>query len=150
MDILKNISFLLTLLLIASNSCHCQVKLTWEDLSDVEWTEVKDTVFGVSSLTANFGESILRFDGEEVQISGYVIPLDAMGLSYALSKTSYASCFFCGQAGPETVLELKVSPRSVPVYEQKTELLTFEGVLEVKESNDTGLNYILNHAKRMK
>jgi len=69
-----------------------------------------------------------------------------MGLSYALSQTSFASCFFCGQAGPETVMDLNVKPRSVEPYRQKETLLTFKGTLIVKESNARGLHYTLDQA----
>lgn len=138
------------LLLLSSYSVQGQAILTWEDLAEVEWKESINEETGFADMTAQFSEHLLSYQGKEVIISGYVIPLDAMGLSYALSKTSFASCFFCGKAGPETVLDLNVRPKSIKPYRQKTELIKFKGVLVLKESNPVGLHYALNQAKEVK
>ncbi len=126
-----------------------QEHLSWEDLSDVTWVEEHDDTLGMTNLIGTFGEHLASFNGKEVIISGYVIPLDAMGLSYALSKTSFAACFFCGQAGPETVMDLNVTPKSVPSYRQKDTLIKFKGTLVLRESNETGLHYTLDQAKEV-
>lgn len=126
-----------------------QTILSWDDLADVTWSEVYDEATGMTNLTGEFGEHLRSFEGKEVVISGYVIPLDAMGLSYALSRTSFAACFFCGQAGPETVMDLNVKPKSVPSYRQKNTLIKFKGTLVLRESNETGLNYTLDLAKEI-
>jgi len=121
-------------------------RISWEQLADVEWTENYIDSLGYTEITGNFGEELKALNGKEVIISGYVIPLDGMGLSYALSQTSFASCFFCGQAGPETVLDLNVKPKSVEPHRQKELLLTFKGTMVVKESNSSGLHYSLDQA----
>lgn len=129
--------------------CLAQDHLSWDDLGDVTWVEEHDDTLGMTNLIGNFGEHLQSFNGKEVVISGYVIPLDAMGLSYALSKTSFAACFFCGQAGPETVMDLNVTPKSVPSYRQKDTLIKFKGTLILRESNETGLHYTLDQAKEI-
>lgn len=48
-----------------------------------------------------------QYEGEEVIIAGYLIPIDVEANSYALSMNPFSSCFFCGNAGPETVIELR-------------------------------------------
>ncbi len=144
--------FLVLILLTVVSSLvllPAQSVLTWDDLADVTWSESYDESTGMTNLTGVFGEHLKSFDGQEVVISGYVIPLDAMGLSYALSRTSFAACFFCGQAGPETVMDLNVKPKSVPSYRQKNTLIKFKGTLILKESNETGLNYTLDLAKEI-
>lgn len=127
---------------------HAQQNITWEDLSDVIWSEEQDST-GLTIITGAFGDHLSNFNGQEVYISGYVIPLDAMGFSYALSRTNYASCFFCGQAGPETVMDLNIKPRSIPSYEQNNKLIKFKGTLILYEQNKTGLNYVLDKAERV-
>lgn len=145
----KTITFLVFLLAGLSLGLQGQTILTWDDLADVTWTEVYDESTGLTNLTGTFGEHLKSFEGKEVIISGYVIPLDAMGLSYALSRTSFAACFFCGQAGPETVMDLNVKPKSVESYRQKNTLIKFKGTLVLRESNETGLNYTLDLAKEV-
>jgi len=123
-----------------------QKVIDWGDLSMVTWEEKYDTAIGINLTQGVYDESILALDGEEVIISGYVIPLDALGLSYALSRTSFASCFFCGQAGPETVMELRAPPRSISPNRQKNTLIKFRGTLVVRHTNQDGLHYSLRDA----
>ena len=138
------------ILLISCDMAAQVDTLTWETLADVTWMEEYDESTGVTELSGEFGKDLLAYKDREVIISGYVIPLDAMGLAYALSKTNFAACFFCGQSGPETVMDLKVRPRSIPPHEQKETRLTFRGILRLKEINPTGLHYTLDSAQEMK
>lgn len=124
-----------------------QENVSWEELADVEWTETYDTTTSISLLIADFGSNALKHKDSEVYISGYVIPLDALGIQFALSRTNYASCFFCGQAGPETVMDLLVSPRTIPVTKYNNTLLKFKGTLILKEVNPNGFNYQLINAE---
>ena len=145
----KNVVLIL-FCLMTFNGLYGQAKISWDDLAAGEWKEELDTTTLMPVQTVTFDSTLSLLQGKEVIISGYVIPLDAMGFSYALSANSFAACFFCGQAGPETVLELKVTPKSIRPYEQKTELLTFKGILILKETNPQGFNVILSSARRMK
>lgn len=133
-------------MILNQTSAVSQEHINWDILADVTWTEEKDTLTDYINMRGAYGENLSKYNNKEVYISGYVIPLDAMGFSYALSRSSYASCFFCGQAGPETVMDLKVKPRSIPSYEQNNTLLMFKGTLVLKEINPTGLNYALEGA----
>lgn len=124
-----------------------QENVSWEELADVEWTESYDTTTAISQLIADFGSDALKHKDREIYISGYVIPLDALGVQFALSRTNYASCFFCGQAGPETVMDLIVAPRTIPVTKYNNFLLKFKGTLILKEVNPNGFNYQLINAE---
>jgi hypothetical protein len=53
-----------------------------------------------------FPDILLKYETPEVSISGYIIPMDIDNNTYALSMTPFSSCFFCGNAGPNTALEL--------------------------------------------
>ena len=127
-----------------------QDNVSWEGLADVEWTEAYDSTSSISLLTANFGPDVLKHKDTEIYISGYVIPLDALGVQFALSRTNYASCFFCGQAGPETVMDLLVTPGTIPVTKYNNSLLKFKGTLVLKEVNPNGFNYQLINAELVK
>ena len=140
---------LILLLFFNSTALKSQTALSWDQLALAQWNEKEDSL-GHIQMIAEFEDELEALNGNEVIISGYVIPLDAMGFAYALSANSFAACFFCGQAGPETVMELKVTPKSIKSYEQKTELLRFKGTLVLKSFNPLGLNYILKDAKRIR
>ena len=142
-------SFSIPFILLLSITIGAQEHLSWTTLADVSWEEIMDEKTGITIIKGNFGEDLQAYDGKEVFVSGYIIPLDAMGFSYALSRTSYASCFFCGQAGPETVIDIKIKPRSIPPEKQNNTQLTFKGILRLKETNELGLNYILENASEI-
>ncbi len=124
-----------------------QDNVSWDELADVEWTEAYDSTTSISLLTADFGPDVLKHKDTEIYMSGYVIPLDALGIQFALSRTNYASCFFCGQAGPETVMDLLVAPGTIPVTKYNNFLLKFKGTLVLKEVNPNGFNYQLINAE---
>lgn len=137
----------LLLFLSSIDTIRSQKNLSWEVLSDVEWAEKYDSTSTTSLLTATFGSSSKAYNNKEVYITGYVIPLDALGISFALSRNSFASCFFCGQAGPETVMDLMVKFGTIPKTKYNNYPLKFKGTLILKEVNPTGFNYQLVNAQ---
>ena len=94
----------IVLLITVSAKLSAQRMLNWPDLADVTFSEKFSNSLGIKYYQANFGEDLKAMEGEEVIIMGYLIPLDALGETYALSKNPYSACFFCGAAGPETVV----------------------------------------------
>jgi len=65
-----------------------------------------------------------------------------------LSQNPYASCFFCGQSGPETVMEIEVDPSDKTKYELD-ERATFKGILTFNADDVNHLTYILKNATRV-
>ena len=141
--------FILFLIWLYLSPCHAQQSVNWDRLAQVTWQESFDATLGINIIEGKYTDDLLELDGQEVIISGYVIPLDALGLSYALSRTSFASCFFCGQAGPETVTELRVIPRSIEVGRLKNTLIKFQGRLQIRATNTDGLHFSLLDAKEI-
>lgn len=123
-----------------------QSHIDWQNLADVTFEEKEDEANGMIYNQATFGPIISQFQDQEVIISGYMIPMDAMGLSYALSLNPNAACFFCGSAGPETVLQLKLS--KIKRY-RTDERLTFKGRLQLNEQDINSLTYVLLDAKEL-
>ncbi|CAI8173632.1 MAG: Uncharacterised protein [Cryomorphaceae bacterium] len=52
-----------------------------------------------------------KYKNTEVVIQGYLVPVDVEGNQYALSRYAFSSCFFCGNAAPNTVVELVFKER---------------------------------------
>ena len=57
---------------------------------------------------SKFRPLIEALDGEEIEVTGYIIPLSGKKAQSHLMFSMYpfATCFFCGNAGPETVMEV--------------------------------------------
>ena len=135
--------YLITLSLFAlSQLATAQPMLDWADLADVQFFEKFSNSMGIKYYQATFGEDIKELEGEEVMGMGYLIPLDALGETYALSKNPFSACFFCGAAGPETVVELRVKAEYVRRY-QTDERRAFRGRLQLNESSLEQFNYVL-------
>ncbi|WP_020538227.1 hypothetical protein [Lewinella cohaerens] len=137
---------LILLLLVGIGSLHGQSMLNWPDLADVQFSEKFSNSLGIKYYQANFGEDLKAMEGEEVIIMGYLIPLDALGETYALSKNPFSACFFCGAAGPETVVELRIKAEFIQRY-QTDERRAFKGRLQLYESSLEQFNYVLLDAE---
>lgn len=77
--------------------------ITWLILNDLEYKEKDHKEYGTVYLP-EFSKPIKKLANKQVVIRGYLVPVDKE--TWALSKNTYAACFFCGKAGPETVIGL--------------------------------------------
>ena len=136
------------LLLLFTIPSFSQKLLTWESLSDVKFTLKFSEEIGLDATEATFGETVKSFENQQVIIRGYMIPLDPLGTQYVLSKHPMANCFFCGKAGPETVVELRLHPKSIRRYPMD-EIHTFKGILRLNAKDPATLHYIIESAERM-
>jgi hypothetical protein len=139
------IPFLLALFAVL-HSVNGQTQIDWTTLADVKFTQKFSEETGLNYDEATFGRWLLPFNGKEVKISGYIIPLDGMGVTYVLSRNPNANCFFCGGAGPETVIELRLKPSALNRY-KLDDRKTFKGILQMNRSNLNQMTYVLLDAE---
>lgn len=92
------------------------------------------------------GAVVQRLNGNIVQLKGYVIPLDVDGNSFMLSAVPNESCFFCGKAGMESVMELHLRPGNRKF--NMDEIATFRGRLLLND-DPYGLMYIMEGAEEV-
>ena len=64
-------------------------------------------------------------------MTGFVIPID--NTNYALSKNVFASCFFCGKAGPETIMGIKFRNQKTKL--KTDQYVTLEGTLRLNDAD---------------
>lgn len=94
-----------------------------------------------------FSDKLLQLEGEKVLIKGYYLPVDMSAEGIVISRYPMATCFFCGEAGPESVV--MVYPEQAPAGLQMDQEVTFEGVLELNKDDVYSLSFILRKAKRL-
>ena len=142
------IIFLLMVLLIGGmvDTVRGQEVLDWVTLADVKFEKEYSEELMLEYDVATFGDLIKQFNGKEVQISGYVIALDALGVSFVLSRNPNATCFFCGGGGPETIVDIKVKPKALKRYKMD-ERKTFKGILKMYPDNSGSFIYLLTEAE---
>ncbi|MEO1053037.1 MAG: DUF3299 domain-containing protein [Bacteroidota bacterium] len=92
-----------------------------------------------------FQEEIKAINGKEVKIAGHFLPVELEGASFIISRNPYRSCFFCGNAGPESVAE--VIPKSKTRSIKPDEVVTIKGILVLNKNDVDHLNFIIKDAE---
>ena len=121
------------------------VKLSWEILRDVTFKKKWYAEESVYMLYPTFGPGIQKLSGKTVELTGYVLPVDLETNLYVLSAFPFSACFFCGGAGPESVVSLKFK-KAGKKY-KTAERRTFRGTLKLNADNIYEMNYILADAE---
>ncbi len=117
---------------------------TWKTLAKITFTKQYDELMGFKVDIPVFSEEILALEGQEIDIKGYIIPVEGYKShkEFMFSAFPYNMCFFCGGAGPETVMEVFATD---PV-EYSAEQVTLRGTLELNATDINRLMYAINDA----
>jgi hypothetical protein len=118
----------LILLINLFTKSYAQERLTWNTFERLNFEEVYEPTTASWVQVPVWTEELKQWDGKFVKITGYIIALDAINGQYALSAFPFSSCFFCGAAGPESVLELDLNKKEKYLTD---DVITFNGVLEL-------------------
>lgn len=83
----------------------------WTQLSRITFRKEYDELMGFKVDKPVFSESVKELDGQELVVKGYIIPVEGYKShkEFIFSAFPYNMCFFCGGAGPETVMEVEAS-----------------------------------------
>lgn len=89
----------------------------------------------------NYSRSL---DGQVITLGGHYIPVMDEDI-IILSKYAYANCFFCGGAGLESVVEVRMKDDPPRTFELD-EKLTFRGKLRINTTEWEFVSFILEDA----
>lgn len=118
------------------------ISAIWDTLLEIEWEFKYSKVYETDIPFPIFSEKTKALDGKEIKIKGFLLPVDTEDKSLVLSAYPFSSCFFCGGAGPESVISIKMKrPRKFNMDE-----VAFKGTLKLNNT-DEGLIYILEDAE---
>ncbi|MFT4022995.1 MAG: hypothetical protein QM664_04315 [Flavihumibacter sp.] len=124
-------------------------RLEWKNLNGILYERKWSEKFQQTMVFPAFTPSLLRMKGKEYFISGYMIPLDTDNGLYALSKTTYSSCYFCGQGGPETIISVKLKKKPRRPYANDY-FCTIRGTLDLNNTDDQEFILIFRNAEEYK
>lgn len=118
---------------------------TWKTLAKISIEKRFDELLNYDIEYPIFSEAVKKLNGTKISVEGWMIPLDELrGENYfVLSSLPFANCFFCGGAGPETVME--VFSKDKIDYTEKRIIVT--GTLTINADDPLRLMYILNDAQ---
>ena len=133
--------------LIGQNGSKSDANL-WKTLAKITYKKEYDEMLGFKVDVPVFSEDILNIEGQEVKIKGYIIPVEGYKShkEFIFSAFPYNMCFFCGGAGPETVMEIYAKE----AVEYTAEPVTLKGKLELNSTDVNRLIYALNDATLVK
>ena len=122
-----------------------QIKITWETLEDVHFTDKYSKELDAHYYYPHFGSSVKALQGKEVFLKGYILAIKPSKGIFILSRNPYASCFFCGNGGPESIVELKLKPKH-PRFKMD-QVATIKGKLKLNQKDVYQCNYIFEEAE---
>jgi uncharacterized membrane protein YcgQ (UPF0703/DUF1980 family) len=104
--------------------------LTWKLLGEIKYLKKKHASYGEVDFPI-INSKLKKLAKKTIVMSGFIVPID--NKNYALSKNVFASCFFCGKSGPETIMGIKFKG-ATPKLKTDT-YLTIKGTFRPNEDD---------------
>jgi hypothetical protein len=129
------------------SAVYAQEADAWKILSEVRFETQPVGEEGYEMDVPRFSDRLKSYNGKKITLKGYLIPLSEVGgkQAYMLSSLPFNSCYFCGGAGPETVIEMETKQ----TISFTTNQIVVEGVFVLNEKDLDHHMYILKQAKRI-
>ena len=119
----------------------------WKTLSKITYKKEYDEMLGFKVDVPVFSQDVKNLDGKQVTIKGYIIPVEGYKShkEFIFSAYPYNMCFFCGGAGPETVMEVQAkSPLPFTA-----DPVTIKGTLHLNATDVNRLMYSLSNVEKV-
>ena len=155
---LRSLSFpyqrlLIALMMILGTGIHLKAQTAgtenlWKTLAKITYVKEYDAFLGFKIDKPVFSAEITALNGKEVTVKGFIIPVEGYKShkEFIFSAFPYANCFFCGGAGPESVMEVTASE---PVS-YSAESITLRGKLTLNSEDVNKLMFALTDARLVK
>jgi len=112
--------------------------LNWKLLGQIKYVKKPSKDYPEGVMFPIINPTLKAKNARTIYMTGFIVPID--NKNYALSKNVFASCFFCGQAGPETIMGIKFKN---PATKLKTDqYVTLQGTFR---ANDTDVDDWIYH-----
>lgn len=120
----------------------------WKSLAKITFEKQYDEMLGFKVDVPVFSEQVKKLEGDIVEVKGYIIPVEGYKnhKEFIFSAFPYNMCFFCGGAGPETVMEVYATE----AIKYTAEPIIIRGKLELNDSDINRLIYGLREATFVK
>ncbi len=123
-------------------------KRTWKTLSNITFKKEFDEFMGFKVDVPVFAPEVQALDGKEITIKGYIIPTEGYKShrAFVFSAYPYNMCYFCGGAGPETVMEVDADED----IKYTAEPVVIKGILQLNSGDINQLIYSMTKATLVK
>lgn len=116
--------------------------LSWKLLGEIKFLKKKHATYGEVDFPL-VNTKLKKLQKKTIVMSGFIVPID--NKNYALSKNVFASCFFCGKSGPETIMGIKFKG-ATPKLKTDT-YLTLKGTFRYNENDVEDWIYHIENAE---
>ncbi|RYD94258.1 MAG: hypothetical protein EOP54_17835 [Sphingobacteriales bacterium] len=116
--------------------------LNWKLLSQIKYVKKPSPDYPEGVMYPVINPTLKAKNNKTIVMSGFIIPID--NKTYALSKNVFASCFFCGQAGPETIMGIKFKVAGTKL--KTDQYVTLSGTFRYNENDVDDWIYHIENA----
>ena len=119
----------------------------WRTLGLMKFERQYSENDGVSQQQGRFVPIIEALEGKEITIKGYVVPLSGKKAQshFMFSAYPFSDCFFCGKAGPESVIEVFVENQKKISFSDKA--ITLKGTFKFTSRDPNDIMFTLENAE---
>ena len=137
------LSVLLVLLFTSTGVMAQANKNIWTTLALMKFERHKGNGSGQGSQIIPLIE---KLDGTEVTVKGYVIPLSGKKAQshFMFSAYPFANCYFCGNAGPETIMEAFAKDEKKIKFSENS--ITLKGTFKFTSRDPNDVMFTLENA----
>jgi hypothetical protein len=120
----------------------------WRTLSKISYKKEYDELMGFKIDKPVFSEAVRSLENKEISLKGYIIPVEGYKShkEFIFSAFPYSMCFFCGGAGPETVMEVE----ALEGVKYSADAIVLKGILTLNDKDINRLMYKLTNARLVK
>jgi len=111
----------------------------WKTLGKITYKKKYNEIMGFKVDVPVFSEDVLKLENQVIEIKGYIIPVEGYKShkEFIFSAFPYNMCFFCGGAGPETVMEVE----AMDPVKFTSEAIRLRGKLKLNAEDINNLMY---------
>ena len=124
------------------------IEIEWDVLMDITYKLRYFSELDMEIYSPVFSKALKALDKKTVIIEGFVIPFDEEEGFLSLSMNPFASCFFCGNASPASVISLYVKNKRKRY--KVDDFKKFKGTLYLNQDDPNEFYYILRDAVEFK
>jgi hypothetical protein len=129
-----------------ARSAGAQDKNFWHTLAEVGFKKEQHNGFEME--VPQFSKYLKSWNGKKIKLKGFIIPVGEVGdeSKFMFSSLPFNICYFCGAAGPETIVEVELREK----IKFTSKAIWMEGILQLNEKDPNHHIYILKSAKVIK
>ncbi len=120
----------------------------WKTLAKITYKKQYNEIMGFKVDVPVFSQDVLDLEGQVIEVKGYIIPVEGYKShhEFIFSAFPYNMCFFCGGAGPETVMEVE----AIDPVKYTSSAIRLRGVMKLNAEDINNLMFKIVDAQQIK